>query len=360
LVTSSDPVVDPPENPPAKKDSAESETAKTAGRPIGLDGASLGGYVAHAARLVTEPMTEGIGRPVTRLFGPLKWIWGGESLSFRQWLFLAGGVSWSLLIWLVCGAILARNTVCRIAFVQSCTLTESIFYVAKRCRSLLLLPKLPLVFCLAWIAIGGVAGLLLRTNSGAMVAGIGWPLLLLAGMLFALFVALVVPLALFMVAAVVAEPACDEYEAFHRAFSYVTQGIVLLMAYILAMAALGTIGAFLIDVLVDLTLRFTGLLVGTGVGPDRWREILAPAVDGPPSLSAARIIGYYEWLAGLLTDGFRYAFLFSSGAALYLRFRYLIDETEMDEVHEPFQLPDVAIDALRKKVDDLASGDPKK
>jgi hypothetical protein len=57
-----------------------------------------------------------------------------------------------------------------------------------------------------------------------------------------------------------------------------------------------------------------------------------------------------------MTDGFRFAFIFSTGAALYLQLRLDVDEMEFDEVDEPNQLPSAAPDPIRKQLDELAAG----
>jgi hypothetical protein len=223
---------------------------------------------------------------------------------------------------------------------------------------MLLLPKVPCLIFAVLAILGGILGLTLRSDFGAVLAGLAWPIAIFLGANLMVFAAFCAPIACFMTTAVVTEQACDEYEAFHRAFSYTFQRKWMLLAHLAGAAVLGTVGAFISDVVTDLTLRFAGWLVGVGVGPERWREILETGNDSAPLLGA-RIIHFFEWLAALMTDGFRYAFFFSTGAALYLRMRLEIDETEVDEIYEPSQLPDVAPDPLRQQLDELSSGGKK-
>lgn len=353
-----------PASPPPRPVVLQSPVSATANqystetRPVGLDGISVGGYVAHALRLIANPLSEGIGRPVKRLFGPLAWLFGGESLSLYQWLYLAGGSVWMFALWSFCGAILARKTVLRIGLGREASTLEAIADILPRSRALFMLPKVPLIILVMVLVVGGSAGLLTRSNWGVFLAGIGWPLITLVGLFLAAGLILLVPVSLFMITAVVAEQSCDEFEAFSRGLSYSSQRLLWLLLYTLAAIVVGTFGAWCIDAFLDLVLRSVGWLVSVGVGAERYHEVFSPGYVAS-RLYGAQIIGFFEWLVALMADGFRYAFLFCGGATLYLRFRLLVDETEIDEIHEPSQLPNVAPDPLRRQLDELTSGDRK-
>lgn len=354
---SAGPAVPPPRpvvwQPPA---AATANQYSTETRPVGLDGISAGGYLTHALRLIANPLSEGIGRPVKRLFGPLAWLFGGESLSLYQWLYLTGGTGWMFAIWSFCGAILARKTVVQIGLGREASTLEAIADILPRSRTLFMLPKVPLIILVMMLVVGGSAGLLTRSNWGVFLAGIGWPLMTLVGACLAAGLVLLVPVSLFMITAVVTEPSCDEFEAFSRGLSYASQRLLWLSFYVFAAIVVGTFGAWCIDAFLDLVLRCVGWLVSVGVGAERHREVFSPN-NLESRLYGARLVGFFEWLVALLADGFRYAFLFCGGATLYLRFRLLVDETEIDEIHEPSQLPNVAPDPLRRQLEEMTSGD---
>jgi hypothetical protein len=323
---------------------------------LGFDGLTLDGYTEHGWKLVKEPITLGVGRPLTRLLQPLWLVFGGESLTIRQWLYVMGGMSWNFLIWTFCGSLIARRSVLKMGVDRDSSWFENIAFVLRRWRSLVAIPKVPLAFFALTGFTGVIAGFLLRSNWGAPLAGLIWPALLIAGQLLGFLAVFAVPLFLFMIAAIMTETDCDEYQAFQRAFSYTLYVLPYLLLHILGAAAIGTVGALLIDVSIDVMFRFAGWLVDINVGAERWNELRQTSADGQPVVYGMRIIGFFEWLAMLMMDGFRYAFLFSAGAALYLRFRLRVDETEFDDVHEPNQLPDVAPDPLRQALDELTSG----
>lgn len=324
-------------------------------RPVGFDGLSMDGYVTHARRLVTEPISEGIGRPFRHVFGALNRLFSSEPHRFRHWLYLVSGLGWTVAIWILCGGLIARQSVVYLGLGQDSSLIDDFRFVLARWKTLVWLPKVPVLAFAGITAAGWIMGYLLRSNWSAFFVGIGWPALLTLGWFATTLAILAVPMFLFMITAAVTEKACNETEAFHRAFSYATQRKFALLLYVAVAAAIGTGGALVIDCLMDLLLRFTGWMVGLGMSAERFNELLAADSDSSP-IYAARIIGVFEWLTALMTDGFRFAFIFSTGAALYLQLRLDVDEMEFDEVDEPDQLPNAAPDPIRKQLDELAAG----
>jgi hypothetical protein len=324
-------------------------------RPVGFDGLSMDGYGTHARRLVTEPMSEGIGRPFRHVFSALGRLFSSEPHRFRHWLYLVSGLGWTVAIWIFCGGLIARQSVVYLGLRQDSSLIDDFRFVLARWKTLVWLPKLPVLAFAGITAAGWIMGYLLRSNWSAVFVGIGWPALLTLAWFATILAILAVPMFLFMITAAVTEKACNETEAFHRAFSYATQRKFALLLYVAVAAAIGTGGALVIDCLMDLLLRFTGWMVGLGMSAERFNELLAADSDSSP-IYAARIIGVFEWLTALMTDGFRFAFIFSTGAALYLQLRLDVDEMEFDEVDEPNQLPSAAPDPIRKQLDELAAG----
>lgn len=324
-------------------------------RPVGFDGLSMDGYGTHARRLVTEPMSEGIGRPFRHVFSALGRLFSSEPHRFRHWLYLVSGLGWTVAIWIFCGGLIARQSVVYLGLRQDSSLIDDFRFVLARWKTLVWLPKVPVLAFAGIAAAGWIMGYMLRSNWSAFFVAIGWPAALMLGWFATILAILAVPMFLFMITAAVTEKACNETEAFHRAFSYATQRKFALLLYVAVAAAIGTGGALVIDCLMDLLLRFTGWMVGFGMSAERFNELLAADSDSSP-IYAARIIGVFEWLTALMTDGFRFAFIFSTGAALYLQLRLDVDEMEFDEVDEPDQLPSAAPDPIRKQLDELAAG----
>lgn len=339
----------------ATKPPTENALSTSPKRPVGFDGLSMDGYVTHARRLVTEPMSEGIGRPLRHVFSALGRLFSSEPHRFRHWLYLVSGLGWTVAIWIFCGGLIARQSVVYLGLRQDSSLIDDFRFVLARWKTLVWLPKVPVLAFAGITAAGWIMGYLLRSNWSAVFVGIGWPALLTLAWFATTLAILAVPMFQFMITAAVTEKACNETEAFHRAFSYATQRKFKLLLYVAVAAAIGTGGALVIDCLMDLLLRFTGWMVGSGMSAERFNELLAADSDSSP-IYAARIIGVFEWLTALMTDGFRFAFIFSTGAALYLQLRLDVDEMEFDEVDEPDQLPSAAPDPIRKQLDELAAG----
>jgi hypothetical protein len=190
---------------------------------------------------------------------------------------------------------------------------------------------------------GAFAGLLMRSDVGLFLSGLGWILVLLSGFVIVILLAglgLGWPL---MWGAIGAESEGDEFEAIQRSVSYALGRPLHYLFYALLVMCLGAAGAWIVDRGADATIAAARWSAEWGAGSERWREIQAKAAptsapdEGEPSAAGTpagvRLIDLSEDLARTIALGFRHSFFWCAAAGIYLLLRRDVDETELDEIY---------------------------
>lgn len=297
---------------------------------------------------------------LSRLTGPFRLLLSHRSLRFSEWLYLTSGVLWSLLVWGLAGATIARVALVRFGLDERVDIVRAGGLALSRLKSLLLAPLFPFGAIALLTLPGVVVGWLLQLDAGVVVAGILWVFVLALGFVSALLVAGLAVGWPLMPVAIVAEENGDHLEAFHRAYSYVYSRPFHFLAYVLLALLIGGLGGLLVDVLAQLTLHMTAWSVSWGVGPDRWSTIasLPPAAGGSATLRVGQtLIGAVDRIVPLIATGFRYSFLFCAAAAVYLLLRQQVDEAEFDELYRDDDEPEREARELERQLG-LGAGPP--
>lgn len=274
--------------------------------------------------------------PLNQLTAPFRWFFSGQPLSLGQCLYLMAGTLWMLTVWGFVGGVLSRVAVVQYGWDEQTGLFDAAKLVVRRAQGLLLAPLFPSGAIGLLTAPCLLLGWLMRFDIGVFVGGILWLLVAVAGVLLALLVvgfAFGWPL---MPVAVVAEEGGDQFEAFHRSYSYLFGRPLHFIFYVALALFLGAIGAIFIDTFLDLALRMSGWAVSWGTGAERWRTISDAANGGEAAGSlwaGSRLIGFVDHLVGTIAIGFRYSFFWCATAAIYLLLRQQVDEAEFDELY---------------------------
>ena len=195
-------------------------------------------------------------------------------------------------------------------------------------------PWMPLLGVLIITVPTALVGLLLRLDVGVLLAGIVWPVLLLGGLLIAIFLLGLVfgwPL---MWGAISTE-GTDSFDALSRSYSYVYQRPLHYLFYAVVAALLGVLGAMLAYWFADAVIHLTLWAVSWGSGASRLSQIV---LGGPGQLSGAgswgaALIGFWLGCVKLVAVAFAYSYFWNASTAIYLLLRYHVDGTEMDEVY---------------------------
>ena len=287
-----------------------------------------------------------------------------QQLFSRQWsigkfaYFLFGGL-WTLLVWSYCGGAITRIAAMRLGREERVGFVEALWFALKKLGACFTAPLFPLgaVFLLA--AFVAVPSLLMRLDFGVLLAGLAWPLALLAGFLMTLLL-LGLLFGWPLMTCTISVEGTDPFDALARAYAYVFQRPLQFLFYGLVAALFGALGYALVLLFTETMIYLAFWGASWGAGSARIDEIAAvmngaPVLPSSDPLEGPREPGRLFWLgAGLLNlsvglvrsvaTAFSYSFFWCLATALYLLLRHDVDQTEFDEVYledadEPYGLP---------------------
>jgi hypothetical protein len=245
---------------------------------------------------------------------------------------------WAIAVWGIFGSTIARTS----AFY--CTRQEIITPLAAgraaltRWPSTAGAPLIVLLFALLLAVPLALAGLLLRADLFAIIAGALWLLSLAWGLGLA-----IVLIALWfgwpLMWATVAVERSDAFDAASRTAAYAYQRPLRLAFYVLVAAVLGMIGQLIVSGFATVTNQMTDWAVSWGAGNERIEALTTPFGDGVnqptfegSGILAWRMIGFWKHLLTTLVASYPLAYLFSASVGIYLLLRLDVDDTEMSEI----------------------------
>ncbi len=337
---------------------------------------------------------ETLSRPLRELF---RW-----DLTRTSFAFVLLAALWTVLVWTACGGIITRLAAVELSQDERCGLGAAARHVRARWTSYAWAPLLPVVIALVVGLLWFLPGLVVRYDAGLVVGGIGWGLVLLAGLFLA---ALAVGLALGwpLMWATVSVEGTDAFDAISRSYSYVFQRPLHYAFYALVATILGVLGWLFVAVFAAAVVHLAAWTVSWGGGSARMRDVMAEvttetrshgeevvkirtepwwavlqanrlaedASDDPQSgLSSlgrfgVELIGWWIRLVKLVAMGFTYSFFWTTATAVYLLLRYDADSTETDELfveegEERYGLPPLVTDDSGVPVVDEVDDEPER
>lgn len=302
---------------------------------------------------IRRPLDGGVGRIASQLSAPYRLLFSGASFHASQYLYLAAGTLWSLLVWGFIGGVLTRVAVMQFGRDERIDIVQASSLALRRLQALVLAPLFPIGAIALLVIPCMVLGWLMRLDFGVLVAGVLWILVVVVGLLIAL---LVIGLALgwpLMPVAIVAEEGGDQFEAFHRSYSYVFGRPLHYLFYVGLALAIGALGCVAVDAIAGLAIQMSGWAVSWGTGEQRWFAVASIVAGDEASgtlWAGGRLIGFVDHLTSIVTTGFRYSFFFCAAAAVYLLLRQQVDEAEFDELYQDEYAFASSADALDKQL----------
>lgn len=310
-------------------------------------------------------MAEPFVAPWKKLSDPFRRIFDPE-LTWTGLAFYLLCALWVLAVWALFGGMISRMTAFELARDEKLTLGAAFAHIRAKWTAYFTAPLLPLVGVLIGVAMLTPLGLLLRLDLGSIVVGLLWGLVLVAGLVFSIFVVGLVfgwPL---MWGALSAE-GMDNWDALSRAYSYVYQRPLHYLFYAIVSGVLGTLGWLVVSLFATLVIYLGAWGVSWSSGGERIGELqyAAPLViasdDWPTAKAAgesptepgrmlktgARIIALWTVGVKLLTLGFGYSFFWTAATAIYFLLRRDTDATPLDDIQrdDPVEPPAAAISA---------------
>lgn len=248
---------------------------------------------------------------------------------------------WSALVWALVGGAMTRVAGLWLVRGETFGPVEAIRYAVRRWPPYFFAPLLPLGGALLISIPLIVLGLGMHIDPLVPVAGLLWPLVLLAGVLLTIIVVgLLVAWPLLWPSVSVEES--DAFDAVSRSYAYAFQRPLHYVFYLLVASILGLALMLAVDVFAGRVLDLSTLFVSWGSGTQRIDHILAPVAGAKQGL----LLAAGSWLIGLWTNGvftlqlaFQFAFFWSTSSAIYLLLRRDVDATEMDEISVDEETP---------------------
>lgn len=300
-------------------------------------------------------------QPYLALTAPVSRLFALESLSARELLFYGCGILWMLVVWGAAAGVIVRAALVRFAWDQPADPWQTLQFVAERYPSYATAPLYPL-FGVALLTIPlAIAGLVARSDLGALFVAIFWFLSLLCGLAA---VWLLIPLLFgfpLMWGAISAERDGDGFEALSNSMAYTYQRPLRYLGYVLLLTVLGALSVLVVDGAARAIVHLSYWGLSWGSGAQRALDVRFLAEQGalawdqtpPPSeplKAAGWLMGMWTGLVYLLAAAFQYSFFWTGMAGVYLLLRKDVDDKEIDEVYVPHEEPQLAHVARRAAV----------
>lgn len=330
--------------------------------------------------------------PLRKFFLPVVFLFKGEKAGFWNHLYFILDLLWMIAVWGVFGGAITRMAAVQAARREKVGLRDALRFAVSRFLSFFTAPLIPLIILLAILIFLIIFGFFhLIPYLGDFVDGLGWVLVLVAGIVMAVILVGLVGWPLMY--ATVSTEGTDSFDALSRSYSYVFQGPWNYLWYSLVAVVYGAILVFFVTFMGSLMIYlgkwgvsqtpFLGKDSASLINPDpsylfvyaptsfQWRELLmqgAVTSDGTPVVQpevmngtayekryekfrddlplhrriAAFLVSIWVYLLFMLVVGFSYSYFWTAGTIIYLLMRRKVDDTDMDEVYlEEEDLEDV-------------------
>jgi hypothetical protein len=255
------------------------------------------------------------------------------------------GFLWVIAVWAFPGGVITRRAIVQLATDEPLGIRPAIDYACRKYLWYVLAPLYPLLGVAALavpIAALGFA-LWLLPGLGAVLAGLAWPLVIVAGVAGMWLVGGIVfgwPL---MWPTISAERDGDPFEAFSRSYAYVYGKPLQYFFYVAVAAVFGMLCFAVAWGAAAIVREFGFWALSWGAGGPAAAELRDYALDvaagefretdfGGTWRIGATLVGLAIGLIEAVLVAFRFSFFFCTASAIYLLLRHDVDEKEMDEV----------------------------
>ncbi len=272
----------------------------------------------------------GVSAEAVGWFRPLQAALTGSG-GLKDWLYLLLAWLWKLAVWAFFGAAVTRLAVVRLAAEERLPLAKSLQFAKQKWPSYFAAPLFPFLgMILAGLPVA-ILGLFLKFGFGILIAGLLWPLALLAGvMIMILLLGLVFGWPLMW--ATISAEGTDCFDALSRSYAYVFQRPLRYLFYAVVAALLGALGWILVSQFAAGVIQLTYWCAGWGYGGDA-AKLVAQSGSGTVSTVGKILIRFWVACVKLGAVSYLVGYFWVAASAIYLLLRYDVDATEMDEVY---------------------------
>ena len=323
--------------------------ASTAGLEMAAPSPVPETWQAGPPQLGRFPSNPFIG-PWQQLGAPFMGLFNGE-LGLTGLVFLLLACLWAAAVWALFGGAITRRAALQLGREENIGMRAALRYAAGKWGSYFAAPLLPLLGVAMAAAPVWLLGLVMRLDAGTLLAGILWPLALLAGF----FMALLLLALLFgwpLMWPTISAEGTDSFDALSRAWSYVYHRPLHYLFYAAVVSVLGWLGWLFVSHFADWVAYLPAWAASWGAGQDRMAELSGAAETGPGALGrwGWSLIGFWNGCIRLAALGFVYSYFWTASTAIYLLLRHDDDGTEIDDINvdspaPAYGLPPLAADA---------------
>ncbi len=281
-----------------------------------------------------------------QLRAPFESLFRGD-LGATGLAFLILACLWASAVWAVFGGALTRRAALQLGREENLGLRGALGYATGKWQSYFAAPLLPLLGVAMAAFPVWLLGLVMRLDLGILLAGILWPLALLAG----LFMALLLLALLFgwpLMWPTISAEGTDSFDALSRAWSYVYHRPLRYLFYAAVTAFLGGLGFLFVEKFADAIVYLPQWAASWGAGQDRIAQ--SNTTLGTMGHWGGSLIHFWTGCVRLIVLGFAYSYFWTASTAIYLLLRRDDDGTEIDDIHvegprEAYGLPALEKDA---------------
>jgi hypothetical protein len=307
-----------------------------------------------------------IAEPLIKLLRPVIYLLQDHA-GFWNRVYFVLALLWSLAVWALCGGAITRMAVVQLARKEKIGIGEAFRFTLSKYLAFFTAPLLPLIGVLAIVVFMIVFGFfsMIPLVGDVIVAGIGWFLVVLAGLVAAIILVCLVCWP--MMHSTISAEGSDSFDALSRSYSYILGGPWHYIWFALVALAYGVIVVFFVGFMGSLAVYLAkwGVSQTPGIAKvDRepeylfvyaptsldWRALLlhrsAVVTDEGTVrqeyldsfkwynyLGAWMVGGFWMYTLFLMVVGFSYSYFWTASTIIYLLMRRHVDDTELDEVY---------------------------
>lgn len=259
---------------------------------------------------------------------------------------------WGIAVWAFLGAAICRTVAVKLAADEQVGWGAAIRFALRKWPSYFAAPLFPLAGVLLAAIPVMVLGLIMRSDTGLLLGGLLWPLVLAAGFIMMLFL-LGLLFGWPLMWGAISTEGTDSFDALSRSYAYVYQRPLHYLFYTIVATAFGWLGWLLVKNFAAGIVWLGYWAAGWTAGSDQVASLLG---SGEPLRGVGKLgawlVHFWAGCVKLLAVGYLFSYFWAASEVVYLLLRRNVDATEMDEVFldadasEPASpLPTIATDS---------------
>lgn len=265
-----------------------------------------------------------------KLSAPFRHVFENE-ITIASLAFVLACAIWASIVWGLCGGAATRIAVMQIGRDQKIALRPALAFARKKWFQYLISPLFPLVLLAIASAPMAFAGLLMRSDVGAALMAVLWPLMLVGGLLMAI-VAIGLAAGWPLMFPTISAEGLDSFDALSRSYAYVYQRPFHLAFYVGMASLIGAAAMQVVGIFAHAVVYLPQWAASWGTGGERMAEILAKRDDSTLGVFAGGALSFWSEAVGVLAEGFAYSYFWAASSVAYLLLRWHVDGHSLEEV----------------------------